>query len=507
MNEKKAGVILSYIGIVANVLVNFLFVPALISFLGKEQFGLYQLVGAMIAYLNIMDFGLSNATTRYYSRYTAQGKEKEKENLLFLTSALYCFISILIVIVGYVGFDLVIPFYQESLSTQDIECVRQMFYILLINVAIVIPSNVFIAVINSHQKFIFSRSVIIFTAVFRPLFVLLCLLLVNNIMTVVVVQTLFNIAVAGVNAWFALSVLHAKFKFHFWDGKLVKEILRYSFFVFLPGIITIAYWQTGQVILGAVIGAGAVAVYATAVQVANGYMALANSISSVFLPQLSAISAKTEDMTQINDIFIRNSRLQFFLMSLLLAGFALYGREFVQLWLGNGFQNTYIYALILMSGLFVCLVQTTAVVAIQAKNKHAFRSTVYFFLGLLNILLSIPMAKKYGGLGCAMTTGFCLLLGQTIIMNIYYYKIGLAVMRFIKNVLQMSPAVLLAVLWGVLVQLVWPCRSLWAFLIQGFLFSVIFVVFSWKMAMNEYEKNLVLNPLRKLKLIYDNHYR
>lgn len=505
MNEKKAGVILSYVGIVTNVLVNFLFIPALIFFLGKEKFGLYQLVGAMIAYLNIMDFGLSNATTRYYSRYTAQGKEKEKENLLFLTSVLYCCISALIVIVGYAGFDVVIPVYRGTLSAQDIECVRQMFYILLINVAIVIPSNVFVAVINSHQKFIFSRSVIIFTAVFRPLLVLFFLLLVNNIMTVVIVQTLFNIAVAGLNAWFALAFLRVKFKFHFWDGKLVKEILRYSFFVFLPGIISIAYWQTGQIVLGAVAGAGAVAVYATAIQIANGYMALANSISSVFLPQLSAISAKTEDMTQINDIFIRNSRLQFFLMSLLLAGFALYGREFVQLWLGNDFHNTYIYALILMCGLFVCLVQTTAVVVIQAKNKHAFRSVVYFFLGLLNIVCSIPMAKKYGGLGCAITTGFCLLLGQTIIINIYYYKMGLAIIRFIKNLLQMLPAVLLAVLWGILVQWTWPCKSLLAFVSQGFLFSVIFGALLWKLAMNEYEKNLILIPLRRLKTIYDSY--
>ena len=109
MNQRKAGAILSYAGIALNTVVGFLFTPLLISFLGKDQYGLYQLVGSLIAYLNIMDLGLSNTTTRYYSGYKAVNDETSAENILALSGILYAGVSVLIVIVGLLLFHYFIP--------------------------------------------------------------------------------------------------------------------------------------------------------------------------------------------------------------------------------------------------------------------------------------------------------------------------------------------------------------------------------------------------------------
>ena len=49
MNQRKAGVILSYINMGTNALIGFIYIPLLLAFLTKEQYGLYQLVGSMIA--------------------------------------------------------------------------------------------------------------------------------------------------------------------------------------------------------------------------------------------------------------------------------------------------------------------------------------------------------------------------------------------------------------------------------------------------------------------------
>ncbi len=497
MNQRKAGAVLSYVGIAGNTVASFIFVPILISLLGKEQFGLYQLVGSMIAYLMIMDFGLANTTTRYYSIYMAQGNDKSKENLLATTGVLYCLISAAIVIAGICGIDYLISFYTNTLSPQDIAVAKKMFYILLVNVAIVIPANIFTAVINSHEKFIFSKTIIIFTAFFRPLTILLFLLISTNIITVVVVQTVFNILIVAANIYFALFILKAKFKLYFWDWKLVKEILRFSFFVFIPGIMNLAYWKTGQIILGAVSGANTVAVYATAILIANAYISLSGSISGVFLPRLSAITAKTDDMSEINNIFISSSRIQFLLLALFLSGFIVYGKEFMFFWLGESFISGYYLALIFMLGLFICLVQGVGGPIVQAKNKHAFRSVVYFLLGLANIAISIPMAKLYGALGCAITTGFCLLLGQTIIMNIYYHKIGIAIFKFFKEIFFSSFVVFGVSIAAIIIKYYWVCDNLYSFLSQIVIFTLMYSILMWKLFMNDYEKNLVLNPLFK----------
>lgn len=43
-NERLAGAILSYIFTSLNLLVNFIYAPVLLKYLGKSEYGLYQMV-------------------------------------------------------------------------------------------------------------------------------------------------------------------------------------------------------------------------------------------------------------------------------------------------------------------------------------------------------------------------------------------------------------------------------------------------------------------------------
>ena len=58
----------------------------------------------------------------------------------------------------------------------------------------------------------------------------------------------------------------------------------------------------------------------------------------------------------------------------------------------------------------------------QARNLHQFRSIVYLFIAILNIVNSIQLVKSYGMIGCAVATGLSFIFGHIIIMNIYYQK-------------------------------------------------------------------------------------
>src|SRR5690606_19011823 len=115
----------------------------------------------------------------------------------------------------------------------------------------------------------------------------------------------------------------------------VKDMLTFSFFIFLNMIIDQIYWKTDQIVLGIISGTSAVAVYSIASQLNSYYMNFSTNINSVFLPQISAISVKTDDMTQINSIFNRVGRMQFAIMSLILTGFILYGKSFIVFWVGK----------------------------------------------------------------------------------------------------------------------------------------------------------------------------
>ena len=51
MSERKIGVILSYVYTISQVLVNFIYIKLLLSIIGQSEYGLYQIVASLIAYL------------------------------------------------------------------------------------------------------------------------------------------------------------------------------------------------------------------------------------------------------------------------------------------------------------------------------------------------------------------------------------------------------------------------------------------------------------------------
>src|SRR5690554_6360143 len=387
-----------------HIVIGFIYVPLLLHFLGKSQYGLYQLMGSLIAYMAVMDFGLSTTITRYYSRYLAIDDEKNQANILASCGLIYTIITIIILIAGVVIYLNLGKIFSNSLTVNELVQARQIFIIMLINIAITIPSHIFTAVINSYERFIFIRLLSIIQTTLQPFVIIAVMYYKADVIGLVIVQTLFNMITIAIKGYYSFNKLRIKIKLYFLDKPLVKEIIAFSFYIFLNMVIDQIYWKTDQIILGIISGTSAVAVYSIASQLDSYYIRFSSNINNVFLPRISAISAKTKDMSEINQIFNKVGRIQFAIMSLILTGFVLYGKEFIGFWAGKDFTPAYYMALIVMIPLLVPLIENMGIIILQAKNKHSFRSKVYLMIAVLNIILTIPLAKLYGGIGCAVAT-------------------------------------------------------------------------------------------------------
>lgn len=496
MNQRKAGAILSYLSLGINSIVGIIYIPMLLWFLTKEEFGLYQLVGAAIGYLSTMDFGMANTTTRYYSRYLAQKDKPAQENLLATCAILYGTLAALVFIIGSILLFCFLPFYTHTLSSQEITTAKYLFFILLFNLAISFPSNIFTAIVNSHEKFIFTKTLSLVNIILQPLVVFLLLTASPNVLMVAFGHTLCSLMLIGLTAFYVFSKLKVNFKLHRWNWNFVKELLRYSFFIFLVMLVEIVYLKTGQLILGAIVGTAAVAVYSISVQILMMYRSFSGAIFHIFLPQLSAIAAKTDDMTEMNSIFIKMSRLQFMLLGLIFIGFILYGRFFLSLWVGESFSEAYGYTILLMIGYLFVSSQNVATLILQAKNKYAVYAYIYTLTGIVSLLLAIPLCKQWGGWGCALATSVCLLLGQLLATDVYYFQVGIAIKKYFLNIRGILPFLLLALAIGKGLTWLFPVHTAFSLLLHIVVFSSIFVCITWIFVFNEYEKNLIRIPIK-----------
>jgi O-antigen/teichoic acid export membrane protein len=259
------------------------------------------------------------------------------------------------------------------------------------------------------------------------------------------------------------------------------------------------YWATDKVLIGAMLGSAAVAVYNIGGTFTAMLQNMALSISGVFSPRVNIMVANNESNDALSELLIRIGRLQYLLISLILSGYIVFGQDFIRLWAGPEYSDAYYVALLTMIPLSVPLIQNIAFAILMARNKHQFRSIMYAIVAVINLVSTWLVLPYFGIIGAAVCTAAAFVLGNGIIMNIYYYRVtGLDIPKFWGNILKMSivPAIMIA-LGLVLLNTVLPVSSLWVFLGYAAGFTVIFCLLSWLVSMNRYEKDLILSILRK----------
>jgi O-antigen/teichoic acid export membrane protein len=299
--------------------------------------------------------------------------------------------------------------------------------------------------------------------------------------------------------------LTIQFVFGKFDSAFLKEVSLYSFWIFLNAIMDKIYWSLGQGVLGVYCGTKIVAIYGIAIQLQQMYMSFSTAISGVLLPKVTSMVSVSGNEKAVSELFIKTGRLQFIIMSFVLFGFTLFGRQFIELWVGESYSQAYVICLLFFFPLLVPLIQNVGITILQAKNKMKFRCVSYVIIALISFIASLPLSKHYGAVGCASSTAGALVLGQVIIMNIYYEKrIGLNIIGFWKEIIKMSIApILISILSYQLLDYV-IIDSYFDLIVAIVLFTVLYLPIFWFASMNRYEKDLVGGMLTKILRIKKN---
>ena len=144
------------------------------------------------------------------------------------------------------------------------------------------------------------------------------------------------------------------------------------------------------------------------------------------------------------------------------------------------------------------LIQNLGIEIQTAKNMHKARSIVYSFISIVNILISIPLIKKYGSVGAAFGTLIALVVGNIVFMNWYYHKrIGLDMVYFWKEIIKFIPALIIPCIVGVVIVQIIRISNLFQLIITIMIYSAVYCFSMYFLGMNDTEKNIVTKPIKK----------
>lgn len=494
--NRKKGAVLSVMNMVFSLLIGIVYMPFVLRFLGKSEYGVFTVANSLIAYLAVLDLGFGNALIRYSSKAQAEGKEVKYIYGMFL--CFYSAISLIALACGlFIYFN--IESFFTSFNPYELGVLNKVFIILLINTVIAFPTSVFSSIIRTNERFIFANGITLLSNVLKHVAIIAFLFVGGKATMIACLSLFFTILVAAINMYYCFKVLGVRFGFKKFDTSFYKEVFIYSFFILINIIVDQLYASTDNIILGKFCGSAVVAVYGVGVTFQSYFTQFSTSISGVFLPHVIQLLSKNKGMDEISNLFLKVGHIQFVILSFVLIGFFVYGHEFIYLWAGPGYDTSYWIALIIMVPAMIPLSQNIGISVLQAMNKHGIRSIMYLCIAIFNVLISIPLAIYFGGVGAAIGTAIGNLLGQILFMNWFYYKkIHLNIPKYWKETGILFVKSIPVILIFMLTTHMFTTWS-WIHLCIEIIIGVAFVIpYYYFVILNPYEKDLVLSSVKKV---------
>lgn len=498
-NQLKAGAVLSYLTLGLNLLIPLAYTPFLLRLIGQSEYGLYNLSASIVNYLALMNFGFGSAYMRYYSKFRVEGNREKIASLNGMFLIIFCAIGVVAILAGSViaiNSDTILgaKFTGQELSTSKI-----LIFILVVNLAVTFPNIVFNTYVTANERFVFLNILKLIQIIVTPIFVLPVLYMGFRSVGLAITTLGINIAIELATAIYADNKLNIKFHFRNFDFKLMKEMTLFSTFVFINMVSSQISWNVDKLILGRFHGTISVAVYALAAQINSQYLSIGTTISHLFVPRVHRLVAEDDSSVNLNELFIKIGRIQFMVLSLISIGFVFLGKVFILAWAGVEYADSYVIILLLILPATLPLTQNIGIEIQRAKNMHSFSTWVYLFFAIVNLLISIPLAKKFEGIGSAIGTSIALILGNLLVMNWYYHKrVGLNIIYYWKQIIKIFPGLFIPITFLVVVTNSLDISILVNFFLVAVTYLIIFVVSIWCFGMNQFEKELFSKPINQI---------
>jgi len=250
MNQRTAGIALSYATLGVQVVVMLAYTPFVLRILGQEEFGLYQLVQSVIASLGMLSLGFSGAYVRFFTRFSVAGDREGMASLNGMFMTVFLCMGAVALAVGAVLACHAPKLLHASATSQELHTARALIVVMSANMALSFPQAVFICNLTANERFTFQRGMGFLVAIASPLLTIPFLLKGCGSLSIVAVTLALN-ALSFLLAW-RYSVKNNRMEFNFLSFRwgLLKEVWLFSAWLFLNFITDQINWNAGRFILG-----------------------------------------------------------------------------------------------------------------------------------------------------------------------------------------------------------------------------------------------------------------
>lgn len=479
MSERKfsrkiiRNTIFNIVGRLWGILIALILTPYIVRNIGTERFGIWAVVGVLVNYLGLFDFGINSSFVKHIAEFNSRREYQKINRLVNSGMVFYLFF-------GAAVFGLTVFF--------------RWHFIHFLNVPPQLCEDAEFAVILGVAAFVFSNVVSVFAAIQGGL----QRMDITNILAVAssfiyIVATVFvlklglglkGLMVANAAVLFISGVVNIAAAFKLLPGLSINPLLfsrdmlgklfGFGYKLQLSNIASMLHFHMDKFILAHFLNIGSVAYYAIASQLAVRLRELPLILVSAVFPAASELEA-VRDASGLNKLYLRSTKY------VALAGFPIFGSgilladSFIALWLGNGYERAVFTFYILAAGYFFNILTAPGFFVLNGMGKPEYGMRSSLLAAALNLGLSIILVITTGYFGVVTATALSMITAALyfILISGRCLKVSFAAMA--KDALIKPCAASLAAVLLIYPVKCWAGIENWAgLIIMAVLYTLIF---------------------------------
>ncbi len=493
------GAIISYISIFFNIVISLVYTPWMIKQIGVSDYGLYSLVGTFLSYF-LLDFGLSGSITRFISKYRADGNEEKISNMLGIAARVYLIIDIVIFVVLFILYFFLANIFG-GLTLAEIEKLKVLYCIAGIFSLLSFLFNPVNGAMMAYELFVENKLLDLMVRVGTVSLIILALLMKGNVYHIVFITGAVGFATAVVRYVVFTNRSGIKINWRYFERTEILELFSFSAWMLLAQVAQMFSLNLVPTILGVFNNTTEISIFSVGRTLEGFVFTISTALNGLFLPMVSRM-VKENDRAGIFNLMVKVGRIQLFVVFLLFSGICVFGGTFIDLWVGETLHSAYYITICLVSVSVLSLTMQIGMDLVYAENMIKHTAIRLFACSLIGLLLSIIVAPKYGAVGCAITTGFALVLAQVLFVQFYQKHLGLDMKYFFKEChLKILPLLGSYAIVAYCIIHVLGLRGWLEFVLAVSLFSIGYLALVFTILFNEEEKGLVSGVLNRIKTI------
>ena len=499
-SERKYGAVLSYISILINLAIGLIVTPIILKSLGDSEYGVYTLIASLCAYLNIIEQGLADTVVKYYIKFKLEKREDKKEHFCWLVILINTGLSVLTLLAGLVLYLIIPSIYASTMTVSEIALSQKLLILMVINLIVSFMFNLYQGILTANEKFVFLRVSDIANQVLSNIAIVLVLIIGGRAFSLVLITLIFN-AVVSVSKFVCCKLQkegHCGKHKGVFEKSVYLELLKYLLAVLFAVVIEQVYWRLGNIIISLAIGTAAITIYSIGMSFHKYLMRFATTISKIMSPKVFKEVLRNDGAQAVTDEWIKLSRIQAIGIYLAISGLIVFGREFLTLWVGKGYTESYWIILVTLIPYSFELVGNLRNIILQAHNLYMKRNILMLGAALICIGVAIVCLQFWGVVGVALGTGVGVLIGNIAVTWLLKRKKCCYIGQFYKSVyLKLVPILLVIIALGFVLCYFIPPITWLIFILEAVAFIGMYFIAIWFFFLTRKEKKLVAGLLKR----------